>query len=118
MTTESSDGSHNRERTSKVTTMKARVLAVCLAVALGPVEGNAQQANAPYHLSIRSGRVLDGTGNPWFPADIGVRGGRIVTLGSLPGATATRTIDATGKYVTPGFIDIHAHADDGSSPRG
>ena len=77
---------------------------------------NAQQPG--YDLIIRNGRVLDGTGNPWFPADIGVRGGRIVTVGSLPNATATRIIDAAGKYVAPGFIDIHSHADDGSSPRG
>ena len=71
-----------------------------------------------YDLIIRNGRVLDGTGNPWFPADIGVRDGRIVTIGALAGATATRTIDASGRYVAPGFIDIHSHADDGSSPRG
>jgi N-acyl-D-amino-acid deacylase len=75
-------------------------------------------AQQQYDLIIRNGRVLDGTGNPWFPADIGVRGGRIVTVGSLSSATATRTIDASGKYVAPGFIDIHSHADDGSSPRG
>lgn len=74
--------------------------------------------SAPYDLIIRNGRVLDGTGNPWFPADIGVRGGRIVTVGSLAGAAATRVIDAAGKYVAPGFIDIHSHADDGASPRG
>jgi N-acyl-D-amino-acid deacylase len=72
----------------------------------------------PYDLLIRNGRVLDGTGNPWFPADIAVRAGRIVAVGSLAGAQASRVIDATGKYVTPGFIDIHSHADDGSGPRG
>ncbi|HET9706125.1 MAG TPA: amidohydrolase family protein [Vicinamibacterales bacterium] len=72
----------------------------------------------PYDLLIRSGRVLDGTGNPWFPADIAVRGGRIVAVGSLAGAPAARIIDANGKYVSPGFIDIHSHADDGSGPRG
>ena len=72
----------------------------------------------PYDLLIRNGRVLDGTGNPWFPADIAVRGGRIVAVGSLAGAQTARVIDATGKYVSPGFIDIHSHADDGSGPRG
>ncbi|HZI30406.1 MAG TPA: D-aminoacylase [Gemmatimonadaceae bacterium] len=87
--------------------------ALLVTLVAGPARG--QQ---PYDLIIRNGRVLDGTGNPWFPADIGVRGGRIVTVGALAGATATRTIDASGKYVTPGFIDIHSHADDGSSPRG
>ena len=85
---------------------------------LSPLRTGAQSGGQTYDLIIRNGRVLDGTGNPWFPADVGVRGGRIVTVGSLAGATATRTIDASGKYVTPGFIDIHSHADDGSSPRG
>jgi len=90
-----------------------------LVVGLATRLAHAQQASAArYDLIILNGRVLDGTGNPWFPADIGVRDGRIVMVGSLAGATATRVIDATGKYVTPGFIDIHSHADDGSSPRG
>jgi N-acyl-D-amino-acid deacylase len=67
---------------------------------------------------IKGARVLDGTGNPWFPADVGVRDGRIVAVGPLPGASATRVIDATGRYLAPGFIDIHSHADDGSGSEG
>jgi N-acyl-D-amino-acid deacylase len=82
-----------------------------------PLTVNAQDS-APYDLIIRNGRVLDGTGNPWFPADIAVRAGRIVKVGALGDAAATRVVDATGKYVAPGFIDIHSHADHGSSPRG
>jgi len=81
--------------------------------------GMAAQPGAPrYDLLIRNGRVLDGSGNPWFPADIAVQNGRIAAIGRLPGAQAARVIDATGNYVTPGFIDIHSHADDGSGPRG
>src|SRR5687767_1121135 len=93
---------------------------VCAAwcAALFVIAPNAIAQQQAYDLVIRNGRVLDGTGNPWFPADIGVRGGRIVTIGSLPNATATRIIDASGKYIAPGFIDIRSHADDGSSPRG
>jgi len=68
-----------------------------------------------FDLLIRNGRLLDGTGNPWYAADIGVRDGRIVRVGPLPDATATRVIDAEGRYVAPGFIDIHSHADDGSA---
>ncbi len=80
--------------------------------------GFAQPAPQRFDLLIKNGRVMDGTGNPWFPADVGVTGGRIVAVGKLTGADATRVIDATGRYVTPGFVDIHSHADDGSSPRG
>jgi N-acyl-D-amino-acid deacylase len=76
------------------------------------------QPAARYDLLIRNGRVMDGTGNPWFPADVAVTNGRIVAIGKLGDAQATRIVDATGKLVTPGFIDIHSHADDGSSPRG
>jgi N-acyl-D-amino-acid deacylase len=78
----------------------------------------AAQPAQRFDLLIRNGRVMDGTGNPWFPADVGVQNGRVVAIGKLGDAQATRVIDATGKYVTPGFIDIHSHADDGSGPRG
>jgi N-acyl-D-amino-acid deacylase len=78
----------------------------------------AQPGAERYDLLIRNGRVLDGTGNPWFPADIAVQGGRIVAVGQLWDAQAVRVIDALDRYVAPGFIDIHSHADDGSGPRG
>lgn len=96
--------------------MKRVPLVFAFATAL--VVTAAGQQPAGYDLLIRNGRVFDGTGNPWFPADIAVRDGRIVAVGTLRDATATRVIDATGKYVSPGFVDIHSHADDGSSPRG
>ena len=100
--------------------MKTRVVfGVVLAAAIVAI-ASAQQPPPPqsFDLLIRNGRVFDGTGNPWFPADIGVRDGRIVAVGALKDATAGRVIDAAGKYVAPGFIDIHSHADDGSSARG
>src|SRR5687768_13111817 len=79
----------------------------------------AQQAPAQrFDLLITGGQVYDGTGNPWFYADVGIRGDRIVAIGKLAGATATRTIDAKGRIVVPGFIDLHSHADDGASERG
>ena len=62
-----------------------------------------------YDVLIRDGRVLDGSGNPWFLADVGIRGDDIVAVGDLRGATADRVVDAAGKYVTPGFIALHEH---------
>lgn len=91
------------------------ILALVLGSAMvAPSTVFGQDTNS-FDLIVRGGRVLDGTGNPWFRADIGVRDGRIVTIGMLTGATADQVIDATGRYVSPGFIDIHSHADDGSA---
>ncbi|MFH0916202.1 MAG: D-aminoacylase [bacterium] len=64
-----------------------------------------------YDLVIQNGRVVDGTGSPWFVADVGVRGGRVSRVGVIADADAARTIDARGLTVAPGFVDIHSHAD-------
>jgi N-acyl-D-amino-acid deacylase len=61
---------------------------------------------------IRNGWIADGTGNPIYPADVAIRGDRIVEIGQIPAeVTAARVIDATGKIVCPGFIDVHSHSD-------
>jgi N-acyl-D-amino-acid deacylase len=86
---------------------------VFLAAALLLSAVNAQQAPSRYDLLIRNARVLDGSGNPWFIADIAVKEGRIAAIGMLSNAMAARTIDATGKFLAPGFIDIHSHSDRG-----
>ena len=60
---------------------------------------------------LRGGTVIDGTGHPAFPADVGITGGTIAAVGDLSAAAAGRTMDVAGRTVTPGFIDIHRHAD-------
>ncbi len=64
-----------------------------------------------FDLLIRNGRVIDGTGLPWFRADVGIAGDRIAAVGQLGNAQAKQTIDAAGKVVCPGFVDTHVHGD-------
>jgi N-acyl-D-amino-acid deacylase len=66
-----------------------------------------------FDVVIRNGRVLDGSGNPWVRADIGIRDGRIAAMGTLTSAQAATAIDAANHFVTPGFIDVHSHAAEG-----
>ncbi len=61
---------------------------------------------APFDILIRNGRVVDGTGAPWYRADVGIRQGRIAAIGRLKDVKATRTIDADGLVVAPGFVDM------------
>ena len=69
-------------------------------------------APAPaFDVVIRNGRIADGSGNPTFKGDVGIRGGRIVAVGALGGQKGKRTLDAAGLVVAPGFVDIHSHAD-------
>jgi N-acyl-D-amino-acid deacylase len=60
---------------------------------------------------VRGGRVVDGSGNPWFWADVGVKDGRIAGVGRFDAGDADQTIDADGRIVCPGFIDMHTHSD-------
>ena len=87
--------------------MRALLLSLAILSAGSPRSTEAQV----YDVLIRNARVLDGTGNDWFRADIAIDGDRIVRIGRLPNASAARVVDATGMYVTPGFIDLHSHAD-------
>jgi len=59
-----------------------------------------------YDVVIINGRIIDGTGSPWYSGDIGIRSGKVFTIGNLTDAPRSRTIDADGKVVAPGFIDM------------
>jgi N-acyl-D-aspartate/D-glutamate deacylase len=83
------------------------LLVLSAAVVLQP------QTSGRYDILIRNGRILDGSGNPWLAADLGIRGGRIADMGRLGSAPAARVIDARGLTVSPGFIDVHSHASTG-----
>ena len=70
------------------------------------------KAPAPlYDLLITNARIVDGSGNPWFRADVAIKDGRIARIGRTEPQTASRTIDARGQILAPGFIDVHTHVE-------
>jgi len=69
-------------------------------------------ARAEYDWLFRNARVVDGTGNPWFEADVAVEDGRIAAIGHMPNAEADHIIDASGLVLAPGFIDVHTHIEE------
>jgi N-acyl-D-amino-acid deacylase len=86
--------------------MKTLLLAVLLFTG-----GSLQLAAQDYDIVIRNGRVIDGSGSPAVLADVALRGDRIAALGKIPAAAGRIEIDATGKVVAPGFIDVHTHSE-------
>lgn len=84
---------------------------VWLVISILIAGSSARAAEPAYDLVIRNGRVIDGTGNPWFHGDLAIRGERIVAIGRIPAGTGKREIDAKGLIVAPGFIDMHSHSD-------
>jgi len=78
----------------------------CAGSAPGTPPGAAAPADTSLDVLILNGRIVDGTGAPWYRADVGIRGDRIVDIGQLKGRTAATTIDASNLVVAPGFIDM------------
>ncbi|MGH9966589.1 MAG: N-acyl-D-amino-acid deacylase family protein [Pyrinomonadaceae bacterium] len=64
-----------------------------------------------YDLAVTNARIVDGSGNPWFRADVGVKDGRIARIGRIDPGEAAKTIDAKGQILAPGFIDVHTHVE-------
>jgi dihydroorotase/N-acyl-D-amino-acid deacylase len=98
------------------------VISLLFGVALGLTGFGARAASSPaYDIVIRNGHVIDGTGSPWYAADIAIKDGRIAAVGRLGHVDAARVIDAHGRVVAPGFIDMldqsgHALLMDGHAP--
>lgn len=74
-------------------------------------DAGTKRQQARFDLLIEGGRVVDGTGSPWYAADVGVTDGRIAAVGDLEGREARRVIEAQGMVVSPGFVDMHTHSE-------
>jgi len=79
---------------------------VCCALPFVALAAVGPLSAAPFDLVITHGRIIDGTGSPWYSGDVGIRAGRIAAIGELGAEPRTRTIDAQGMVVAPGFIDM------------
>src|SRR6266566_2042454 len=95
-------------RANQIGASQMRILRLLAAFTLGAA---LQGQPDPFDVLIRNGRVVDGSGNPWYYADLGICGDTIAAMGKLGNAGARRVIDATGLTVVPGFIDMHSHSD-------
>lgn len=94
--------------------MRWRALVPVIFLTLGGFGASgAGQAQPEFDVVIRNGRLMDGSGNPWIRADVGIRGGHVTAVGHLATPTAGKIIDAAGRIVAPGFIDVHSHAAEG-----
>lgn len=95
--------------------MRAHTLRLIFAVLLVLPATAFRTASAvpEFDLVIRQGHVVDGTGNPWFVADVAVKDGRIAEIGQIAPERAARVIEAHGLVVAPGFIDVHTHIESG-----
>ena len=82
--------------------------AVLMLVSLTPATWaqSSSDKEAQFDIIIRNGHILDGSGNPWYAADIGIKGDRIAAIGKLDNVRAAKVIDATGRIVSPGIIDM------------
>ena len=88
---------------------RLRYLTVAVA-ALAAASIVARAQEPAFDLVVRNGRIIDGTGNPWYRGDVAVRGDTIARIAYRIDAPAVRTVDVRGDVIAPGFIDIHSHA--------
>lgn len=87
----------------KILTLTLVILIFCAAICA--------QNSGVYDVVVKNARVIDGTGNPWFRADIGIKDGKITKIGTISETIGVRVVDAKNQIVAPGFIDVHAHTE-------
>src|SRR5271170_949098 len=85
---------------------KSALASIVLALILASLAPNALPQTPAFDLVITNGHIVDGTGSPWYSGDLGIRDGKIAAIGNLTASPRKRTIDAAGKVVAPGFIDM------------
>jgi N-acyl-D-amino-acid deacylase len=99
----------------KTNLFKSAVLALgalaLLSVLCGLVSEPVSAVAPAYELLITNARIVDGSGNPWFRADVAIKDGHIARIGRISPNSAAKTIDAKGQIVAPGFIDVHTHVE-------
>jgi N-acyl-D-amino-acid deacylase len=91
--------------------MLAGISSMLLLCAVGGGNARPPQGAQEFDVLIRNGHIVDGTGSPWYSADIAIRGGKIAAIGRMPHADAKQVIDAHGRVVAPGFIDMLGQSD-------
>jgi N-acyl-D-amino-acid deacylase len=92
------------------------VLALAMPLIGGTTPSDAQPA--PYDVVIAGGKIIDGTGNPWFTGDIGIRGDAIAAIAPHLNPAGARVVSAAGLAVSPGFIDVHSHSENSAAGAG
>ncbi len=91
--------------------MRTSILGKLTALSLAVLLSSCSNTPVVYDMLILDGTIVDGSGSPAYESDIAVVDGEIVKIGELNGSRASHVIDASGLTVTPGFIDLHTHAD-------
>jgi dihydroorotase/N-acyl-D-amino-acid deacylase len=89
----------------------AFVIAITVGGVLLTWQARTDSQGSAFDLVVRGGRIVDGTGNPWFVADVGIKGDSIVAVAPRLDVAGAQIIDAQGLAVSPGFIDVHSHSE-------